>query len=238
MSVRVMSWVWEHSRAEGTDRLVLLAIADSASDDGNNAWPSISTLADKAKVSPRTVQRSIRALQLLGEITMSPNAGRHGTNVYQVHMVRHADTPSNSHPVNVTPAALTPVTPRGDTGVTGGVSLVSPEPSFNHPSTVQPDVPSGSRANVRGSRIGDWKPGTAEAAWSRANGYADQLAIRETEKFRDYWTAESGARARKADWGAAWRNWIRRAAEQGGNTQQRQTDDMFDRAAQRLGVTQ
>jgi hypothetical protein len=39
MSVKVMSWVWDHSRAEGTDRLVLLAIADSAEHDGSDAWP-------------------------------------------------------------------------------------------------------------------------------------------------------------------------------------------------------
>jgi hypothetical protein len=34
-----MTWVWQHSRADGNVRLVLLAIADSANDDGLDAWP-------------------------------------------------------------------------------------------------------------------------------------------------------------------------------------------------------
>lgn len=99
MSVRVISWVWERSRAEGTDRLVLLAIADSANDDGGNAWPSVATLAGKAKVSERTVQRSIRALVLLGEVSVDQNAGWHGTNVYTVRTdPRLDDTPDSPSP--------------------------------------------------------------------------------------------------------------------------------------------
>lgn len=35
----------------------------------------------------------------------------------------------------------------------------------------------------------------------------------ETEKFVDHWLAASGQRAIKRDWVAAWRNWMRNAAE-------------------------
>lgn len=137
-----MSWVWEQSRAEGTDRLILLAIADSANDDGGNAFPSIETLSDKAKVSERTVQRSVRSLVLLGELQVIPNAGRNGTNVYRVRMdPRQSDTP-----VNLTPPSeshprqsdgVTPGASGGDNRVTPGVTPVSPEPSFNQQRTVQ-----------------------------------------------------------------------------------------------------
>ena len=34
---------------------------------------------------------------------------------------------------------------------------------------------------------------------------------REAECFADYWHAKAGADARKADWLATWRNWVRRA---------------------------
>jgi hypothetical protein len=37
----------------------------------------------------------------------------------------------------------------------------------------------------------------------------------ELHKFVDYWRAQPGAKGRKTDWPATWRNWIRRAAEQG-----------------------
>ena len=36
----------------------------------------------------------------------------------------------------------------------------------------------------------------------------------ENAKFRDYWSAQPGAKGRKTDWDATWRNWIRRAFEQ------------------------
>ena len=32
---------------------------------------------------------------------------------------------------------------------------------------------------------------------------------REAECFADYWHAKAGADARKADWLATWRNWVR-----------------------------
>lgn len=35
----------------------------------------------------------------------------------------------------------------------------------------------------------------------------------ETQKFKDHWKAASGANARKKDWVAAWRNWMRGADE-------------------------
>lgn len=38
----------------------------------------------------------------------------------------------------------------------------------------------------------------------------------QTEKFRDHWRASSGTNATKRDWAAAWRTWIRNAAERSG----------------------
>ena len=39
----------------------------------------------------------------------------------------------------------------------------------------------------------------------------DVAARRELAKFRDYWIAQPGAKARKKDWQATWRNWLRNA---------------------------
>ncbi len=62
-----MSWVWDHSNAEGTDRLVLLAIADSADDDG--LWcGDLDTLARRARVAARA--------QVLDALTRLEDAGR------------------------------------------------------------------------------------------------------------------------------------------------------------------
>lgn len=43
----------------------------------------------------------------------------------------------------------------------------------------------------------------------------DVAARRELAKFRDYWVAQPGARGRKKDWQATWRNWLRNAEQYG-----------------------
>ena len=114
MSVLYLSKVWAHSRAEDAALVVLLAIADFA-DDGGYAYPSVATLAAKARKTERTTQRAIQALQKTGELEVDPQAGRRGCNLYRVIV----DRPSPSLPA---PAW-------GDTHVTGdkltGVTLTT-----------------------------------------------------------------------------------------------------------------
>jgi Helix-turn-helix domain len=52
-----------------------MAIADSAEDDGTNAWPSVRHLAAKTMLSEATVHRCIRALEAKGLIAVERNAG-------------------------------------------------------------------------------------------------------------------------------------------------------------------
>lgn len=69
-------------------------------------------------------------------------------------------------------------------------------------------------SKARGARIPDgWQPDQALADWTRANAPAAANSV-EVERFRDYWTAQPGAKGRKADWAATWRNWARRCQEQ------------------------
>ena len=70
------------------------------------------------------------------------------------------------------------------------------------------------RADGRGERIPpDWTPDPAGRQFA-AETLGNPAAVDgEADKFRDYWTAKPGADGRKADWQAAWRIWIRRAAE-------------------------
>lgn len=62
-----------------------------------------------------------------------------------------------------------------------------------------------------GCRIPEgWKPTAADLAFA-AEKRPDIDAADEAENFRDFWNAKTGADARKADWSATWRNWIRKA---------------------------
>lgn len=51
-----------------------------------------------------------------------------------------------------------------------------------------------------GKAVAKWPPGALE---------------RELERFRDWAASASGANARKVDWQAAWRNWVRKADDEG-----------------------
>lgn len=61
MSIRLMSEVWR-TGLPTVEKMVLLIIADHASDDGTEAWPSQATIAAKASISIRTVQRAVNSL--------------------------------------------------------------------------------------------------------------------------------------------------------------------------------
>jgi hypothetical protein len=76
---------------------------------------------------------------------------------------------------------------------------------------------SGVGAKSRGSRLPtDWAPDGTDLAYAAEKGLANGRALLEAEKFRDYWTAEAGPRASKANWQAAWRTWVRNAIEYAG----------------------
>lgn len=218
MSVKVMSWVWEHSKADGASLLVLLAIADMASDDGGNSWPSVATLATKARCSERTVQRCLRTLVEAGEMAVQWNAGRKGSNLYRVLMEpdpRQSDTPPDCHPSDTT----TPCQPdTGDTQGQEGVTPVSPEPSLNHPSDSLRSSgrrrgkkqPSSDKPTPLGTRLPVPFEITPDmVVWAREHCPLVD-GKRETERFCDYWRAIPGARGRKLDWPATWRNWLRK----------------------------
>lgn len=84
MSLKAMSAVWEDSLSRSNDRLVLLAIADAASgDDGTGAILHQDTLARKAGLSVRTVQRSIAQLLQDDELRVDRESTRTG-NSYTV----------------------------------------------------------------------------------------------------------------------------------------------------------
>lgn len=157
MSNIALNYVWRNSGVSGTDLVVLLAFADMA--DGHfQAWPSVETLARRANVAPRNVQKSIRKLIDLGKIAPVSRRGK-GVVVYQVQGVRGDEiitsetlngvtqsspqgvggvTNSSSHTVARGDEIVVAKTVWGDEFVALGVTPASPNPSViphkNHPS--------------------------------------------------------------------------------------------------------
>src|SRR5687767_11875054 len=95
MSIKLLDRGWRYSKARGGDLLVLLGIADFANDEGI-AYPSIATLAAKARLTVRNTQRAIRRLVSLGELTIDEGRGPHGTHIYKIGIERDVDVPTDN----------------------------------------------------------------------------------------------------------------------------------------------
>lgn len=83
MSIKVTTTIWERSKLGGSELLLLLAIADFASDEGV-AFPSVQTLAKKIRMSVRNTRYLLAKLGQSGEIAIERNAGPGGCNVFRV----------------------------------------------------------------------------------------------------------------------------------------------------------
>lgn len=74
MSIRLMSDVWR-TDLPTVEKMVLLVIADHANDEGTQSYPSQQTIATKASISVRTVQRSVNTLVQRGYIRVFKGQG-------------------------------------------------------------------------------------------------------------------------------------------------------------------
>ncbi|MFE3452425.1 hypothetical protein ACFXJ8_26225 [Nonomuraea sp. NPDC059194] len=139
---------------------------------------------------------------------LAPGAGEQGSR-------GAGDTDSSS------PSARTAVRDDGRDGEADPEPQTRAAPDQPGEQTAAPRGPSRSTA---GTRLPDDFPLTAEMiAWAREN--APTCATPDHEAFCDYWRSVPGAKGRKLDWIATWRNWMRREhndrARRNGNGRQK-----------------
>lgn len=133
MSIRIMSDVWDSAdKLKDSPLLVMLAMADYCNED-RECWPSIKSLAEKARISQRQTQRIIRALQAHGYLSVSNRGGKHLCNVYTLAPAAVLSTLSapklDSNWKNDTSDGVTLGVESGDTDGCEVVPRVSPHPS-------------------------------------------------------------------------------------------------------------
>ena len=118
MSIRLMSDVWRTSLPT-TEKMVLLVIADHANDEGTQSYPSQATIAEKASISIRTVQRAVHTLCSQGYIRMFKHSGGSANcredrrpHLYQINLSKlRGDTVTGRHS-DANGATLTTITGR------------------------------------------------------------------------------------------------------------------------------
>jgi len=117
-----MNWAWLQVLSPSS-KLVLMALADAADDQGI-CWPSVPTLARKCSVSPRTVQRVLKALteqQLLVSEQRHRPDGSCSSNRYRLGLTG-GDNLSRA-PVTRVTTPRQPCQGALDTGVTPGTTI-------------------------------------------------------------------------------------------------------------------
>ena len=149
MSVRVMAWVFWHATVKGAAWQVLVLLADAASDDGLNAYPSRQKIALKANLSEKAVREAWATLAAGGWIEPAGWSPA-GTRSWRV--VMRSDVPEKLtragaaaraagtlDPGTVgTPGPPVPQEPDGADPGTDGLRRGDrpfPEPSKTHPQT-------------------------------------------------------------------------------------------------------
>lgn len=130
MSIDVLSWVLKNSEETLGRRLVLLVLADCAHEDGTGAWPSVQTVADKARLSKRQVQRCLKDLQA-SEAIVKDGTSQAGTTCWTV--VMRGDNLSPRQDDTVTSGAESDVVNVTQTVIEEEPSKEPPSPSPEDP---------------------------------------------------------------------------------------------------------
>lgn len=133
MSLRATLWALDEAPVtDARHVLVLVALADHADDNGRGCWPSVTTIAARARCSVRTVHRALRELEAAGVIVRGDQSlvakfrKDKRPVVYDLSLsARGASLAGRSV------SGVSSVTERGDKPGRSGVSPVSHKPSLN-----------------------------------------------------------------------------------------------------------
>lgn len=218
MSHKVTNLVYSRKVGSLIRKAVLAYMADIANHDGTGVWPSKRRVADEIEASQRGVITAIKSMVddgILVVIGKRPCPNGY-TMEYAIAldvvaelplMPHHEDDPCKSAPVHEVHVTHAPSSPDPCTQFT--------QTTLNHPKPSKADALESAPAKKRATRLPeDWRPDPQDDIASK-EGLTHEQAERELDKFRDYWAAQPGAKGRKLDWEATWRNWVRRAGERG-----------------------
>ena len=242
MSFDVTKYVWKHSPHNGSELLMLLAIADHANDEGV-AWPSIPTLAERCRVGKRMAIYILQKLERAGSIAIEQGRGRGNSSVYTVNMEKGAicctlSTKGAMHCTNseekvqsvapITEEKVQSVAQKGAMHCTRilrdpteqdlralSIENSAPQTSDEIPPAKQSDVPQEKPAKARGSRFvpSTWIVTDELRKWASEAAPGVNIDY-QTSMFVDHEFAQP-----YTHWDQAWKNWIRRAATQYGQPQ-------------------
>lgn len=215
MSWPAVHWAFAQRAPSSAAKFLLIVLADNAAVDDWRSWPSIPYLVETTQQDRKTVMKNLRALESAALITPVGKTGRTGqVTVWRLPVVTATTRPKRAKNGPVTGGETGPDFPANSTKFPGKEAQKRDTEPEREP-VKEPERPRAPRVapsagSDRGHRLPvDWRPSDVDLAYCREHRpELDPLAV--AESFRDHWHAESGQRAAKRDWSAAWRTWVRR----------------------------
>lgn len=93
--------------------------------------------------------------------------------------------------------------------IKAAIASVEGQPLASGPRSRQLALLDEPNVTKRGTRLADeWQPSERCIAYAFDHGMSRERIAIEAEKFKNYWTAKSGAGATKLNWEATWANWV------------------------------
>ena len=236
MSFKLSALAWNVEVDKSADRLVLLALASKADDNGRNCFPSVESICGLTVLNRKTVFAVISRLADRGLITVRKRVSTN-SNEYLLHVDRWTENGSTEN--GTTQKGDIPKTEqrssqKRDDGSTENGTTVVPKTghySINTQSDTQSTTQSESlpaqapwetdhltndgkkvekpkKTVDRGSRLSITElPDDWKAFAEQEEPDLDPKRL--FENFKDYWNGLSGAKAIKKDWKGTWRNFVR-----------------------------
>lgn len=237
MSFKLSALAWNVEVDKSADRLVLLALASKADDNGRNCFPSVESICGLTVLNRKTVFAVISRLADRGLITVRKRVSTN-SNEYLLHVDRWTENGSAENGTTQkgdNPKTVQRSSQKRDDGSTENGTTVVPKTghySINTQSDTQSITQSESlpaqapwetdhltndgkkvekpkrQATDKGSRLSITElPDDWKAFAEQEEPDLDPKRL--FENFKDYWNGLSGAKAIKKDWKGTWRNFVR-----------------------------
>lgn len=236
MSFKLSALAWNVEVDKSADRLVLLALASKADDNGRNCFPSVESICGLTVLNRKTVFAVISRLADRGLITVRKRVSTN-SNEYLLHVDRWTENGSTENGTTQkgdNPKTVQRSSQKRDDGSTENGTTVVPKTgrySINTQSDTQSITQSESlpaqapwetdhfdntvkkvekpkKTVDRGSRLTITElPDDWKAFAEQEEPDLDPKRL--FENFKDYWNGLSGAKAIKKDWKGTWRNFVR-----------------------------
>ncbi|WP_157156251.1 helix-turn-helix domain-containing protein [Diaminobutyricimonas sp. LJ205] len=237
MGFKDANWAYR-LRLPTAQKVVLVAIAHSTDDKTHQTYVSQKTVASMVELSTSTVNAAVKELvrkRVISKTRRNGAGGYRTTDLITVERSYIGETNIGESNIGETNVGVTADLLPDDGGPTSESRIAEEINQIDQPED-QPVSSATPRRSTTGTRlIEGWMPSPAVREQMALEAPLVDLR-KEHERFTDYWIGVPGARGRKANWDATWRNWIRKANEDASRRQNKLTPEDRMRATIALGA--